>query len=610
MEKNNDFEKVNDLTSIYELVSKYVKLDKVGKNYRGLCPFHSEKEPSFYVNPEINVAKCMGCGNGGKPVKFLSLIEKIPLSQALKKLADNIGYKLNLKNYENNNIRKDLVNIMEKSLSFYRQVLKRAKIGDVALEYLKKRGLTDDIIDHFNLGYSPNDGALLPKFLENDNINLNETEKVKIIKKGQNGYFDFLKGRIIFPIYNKFKDLIAFSGRSLKNDDNIKYLNIENSEIFEKGKTLFNINNLEIGKPIYIVEGFFDVISLYKAGINNAISQMGTSLSDYNCKSLKEYSKEIIMLYDGDNAGFNAILNNYEILLKNNFIVYVVLLNDLNNLDNKIDPDIFINKWGCEKFIKYIANNKKDIFSFIFTYYKNNYNLDDNNMLNIFLNKLRKAFSYANLEIVKKYENILNNELGFNVSLRNNYTKQRENDKINGKKKNHNNKALRKEEKNFMFHILHSELSYKAYEIYKNMNIAKYIKDERVDYIFGLICNNLDKIYPNKKYIIDYDALQSLICEENDLESSIMKLYTETRNNLATDMIYSIATINISQNANKFMQAYYVEKKKRLKDESKMLENNDERRKNNEIEIENITKIQQKLKDEEELLKLSKEQNV
>lgn len=562
MASSNDFENVNNLTSIYELVSKYVKLDKVGKNYRGLCPFHAEKEPSFYVNPEINVAKCMGCGEGGKPIKFLSLIEKIPLSHALKKLADLAGYKLELKSWEKNDTNLELVKIMEKSLSFYRQVLKRAKIGDIALDYLNKRGLSDDIIEHFNLGYSPNDATLLPKFLEKDNINLDKASTTKVIKKGEKCYFDFLHGRVIFPIYDKFKNLIAFSGRSLKADDNIKYLNLENSKLFEKGKTLFNINNLELGKPIYIVEGFFDVISMYKAGINNAISQMGTSLSDYNCKSLKDYSKEIIMLYDGDNAGFNAVLNNYEILLKNKFIVYVVLLNDLDNLKNKIDPDLFINKFGKDKFNEYIKNNKKDIFSFLFDHYKNNYNLNDNNMLNEFLKKIRHVFSYANPEIRQKYENLLKELVGFSVSLKNTYSINNiENDKINSKSiKGPRTKELDSLNKHFMYHILHQELSYIALQIYSENDISRYIKDERVNYIYGLFNENKDILYEGKTYdenlkeskFLNYDTLQNILLDENSQDSDIIKLYTDIRNKLDTELIGTIATTNIKQNVIKY----------------------------------------------------------
>lgn len=410
------YDKINEATNIVELASEFLDLKKKGNNYVALCPFHEEKTPSFSISPERNIAYCFGCNTGGAPIAFLSKIKNISYNEAAAELAKRAGIEFHIK--KKYHIDPKILELFSKTADFYNQVLLKFNEGATAFEYLNKRKISEEDITKFKLGYSPTRDALL-KYLNANNIDLNLAEKFKIIRKDKNDkLYDFFVGRVIFPILNEDGDIISFSGREITGKSQAKYLGSENSEIFEKSQILYNINNLKNNEPIYIVEGFFDCIAMAKAGFNNTVAQMGTALTSLHLKSLSKKSKEVVLLYDTDKAGYNAVISSSKLLLRENFNVSIVILKDPEDENKKIDPDDFYRIYGKEKLSEYINNNKIDAYEFFYNHYEKSLDKEDNKSLLEFTKNIKEFLTDANDVIIKKYEKRVENILGYNISLR------------------------------------------------------------------------------------------------------------------------------------------------------------------------------------------------
>lgn len=418
MSDNSIFKQINDATNIVELVSKFVSLKKVGKGYFGLCPFHEEKTPSFSVSPEYNTCKCMGCGEGGNPINFLSKIKGISYQEAAAELAKEAG--INFEVRKTNFIDPKITEVFEKTAEFYQHVLLRFEEGDQALKYLKERKISDRAIEKFKIGFAPKRKDILVQALKANEIDLEIAKNFKVIKQDEKTleYYDALNNRIIFPIANKDNDIISFSGRALSKNAFAKYLGTENSSVYVKGDVLYNINNLRKDKPIYIVEGFFDCIAMDEAGFTNTVAQMGTALTKVHLKELKTFSDEINLLYDGDAAGQAALSKSAKILLENGFKVSAILLENPEDPTKKIDPDDFLRKYGKEKLAKFLVDNKKDVYQFFFDYYKESLDVTDNYSLESFVDNIKYIMRFASDVIIGKYETELEKLLGHKVVLK------------------------------------------------------------------------------------------------------------------------------------------------------------------------------------------------
>lgn len=409
---NKLIELINENTPIVDLVSEFVSLQKAGKNYRGLCPFHQEKTPSFFVSPEKNICKCYGCGEGGSPINFYRKIKNISFQEAAEELAERAGVKIE-KTVREKDPYEPFYQLMQEVKEFYKFNLKNSENGQKALEYLYKRELSDEIINHFEIGYAPEHSNALYKLLNDKGYQVSDMIKLGVVKQKDDGsYYDLFSHRIIFPITNAKGSVVGFSGRTLNPKDSIKYVNSPETVIFKKGQLLYHFNEalseIRKNKQVILYEGFFDVISSYKAGIKHGVATMGTALTIDQAKLIKQFTDSIIIAYDGDDAGVKATLQAIQILEK------VRLKTEILTIPEQMDPDEFIKAYGDEKFEILFGEYVKDPYQFRYGYYKKGKDLSNANDITAFKNQVLEMLSYADQTIQSLYKSRLAKDL--NVS--------------------------------------------------------------------------------------------------------------------------------------------------------------------------------------------------
>ncbi len=346
-------EEVRTRNDIVDVVSGYVLLKKTGTSYKGKCPFHIEKTPSFSVSPEKQLYHCFGCGAGGNVISFIMNIENLGFIDALKLLADRAGIILPDRNtdlsYENLQYKKKQIQycIHKDAAKYFYNNLKN---NESVLRYLNSRGISSNTIVKFGLGYALEDWEGLYQFLLNKNYSKEDISKSGLVipKKTQDSeYYDRFRNRLIFPVFNLTNKIIAFGGRVL--DKTLpKYINSPETIIFSKGNNLYGLNkaknNIKDGQ-IIIAEGYMDVISLYEHGLDNVVASLGTALTKEQGKILSRYAEEIILAYDGDDAGRQATLRAIEVLIPFECKIKVLIL------PKGMDPDDYINKFGLTGFL-------------------------------------------------------------------------------------------------------------------------------------------------------------------------------------------------------------------------------------------------------------------
>ncbi len=374
IEKN----KINEILSkidIVDVVREYLPgLKKLGRNYKTLCPFHSEKTPSFTVNQEKQMFFCFGCHSGGNAIKFVMNIENITFSEAVKKLADKVGILIDEKDF-NKISQSDLEKVdIKKALSaaaaFYAKYLKSSQ-GNLAVEYLKKRGIKDETLRAFQIGLSPNSKDALIKELYSLGIKQDIARKAGLLTSRENGEpVDLFRDRIMFPIKAFNGDTIGFGGRT-NGQSSPKYLNSPETTVFSKRNVLYGLHQalptMRRIKKVTLVEGYMDVITLHQYGITFVISPLGTSLTQGQSLTIKRYCDEATIIFDPDFAGINAAIKAADQLIEVGVYPKICLLEE-----NK-DPDEFLIEKGAEAFyeklqsamdpiefkIKFIKNNLK-----------------------------------------------------------------------------------------------------------------------------------------------------------------------------------------------------------------------------------------------------------
>ncbi|WP_337872694.1 DNA primase [Ignavibacterium sp.] len=345
-------EEIRNAANIVDVVSEYVQLRKRGRNYIGLCPFHSEKTPSFTVSDEKQIYHCFGCHNGGNVFKFLMEYKKISFIEAVQELAEQLGIELNYEQstFEGQTEQEILFDINTEVARYFSNNLLNDEEGQIARDYFQKRNIKIQTMRAFGLGYALNGWENLVGFLKQKNIDLEKALQVGLIGRNKDGrVYDKLAGRIIFPIFSPNGRVVAFAGRKLRDDDtSAKYINSPESIIYVKGRVLYGLSFAkdEIRKldKAIIVEGYIDLISLYQAGIKNVVAVSGTALTDDQAQLLSRYTKNVVLLFDADTAGITASMRSIEILLRKDFDVKIA------TLPSGEDPDSFVNKYGREEF--------------------------------------------------------------------------------------------------------------------------------------------------------------------------------------------------------------------------------------------------------------------
>ncbi len=347
---------VKQKTDIVDIISGYVDLKKSGRNYKGLCPFHSEKTPSFMVSQELQLYKCFGCGEGGDVFTFLEKIEGYDFSHALEVLADRAGIKLVKSAPAKDTSKEKLIyEINELTALFYHKVLTATKAGKPALAYLRdKRKLTLDTIKVFQLGYSPDTWDTLLKFLTKKGYKATDLEAAGVIvtKSSGTGYIDKFRGRVMFPFSDVSGRIVGFSGRTI-SDRKPKYLNSPETLVFHKSNFLYGLDKGKIAikqEGAVFVEGPMDVISAYQAGIKNVVASSGTSLTEDQLRLISRYTKNITFCFDSDFAGISAIKRAISLAEKQHFDIKVAMvpekykdLDELVHEDTELAKQLFAN---------------------------------------------------------------------------------------------------------------------------------------------------------------------------------------------------------------------------------------------------------------------------
>ncbi|WP_067837004.1 DNA primase [Amphibacillus sediminis] len=371
-------DEIRQANDIVDIVGEYVSLKKQGRNYFGLCPFHGEKTPSFSVTQDKQIFHCFGCGKGGNVFTFLMEIEGFTFQQAVEHLAEKSGQTLPDQyagQIEQANHSHDQVGLKayEWLTKFYHHVLSHAKEGEQAQHYLKERGLTDEIIEQFQIGFSPPASELVPQFLAKKDFNLQLLVASGVLTRNdQNDAYDRFKGRVVFPIRNHLGKTVGFGGRSI-TDIEPKYLNSPESSLFHKGKLLYNFDlarsEMKKAGQAILFEGYMDVISAFQAGIKNGVASLGTAVTEHQAALLKRYVDTVVICYDGDNAGVEAAFKAAKLFLKVGGQVRVASLPD------QLDPDAYIKQYGGDRFKHEVIEASSTYMSFIMTYYRKGYNL-------------------------------------------------------------------------------------------------------------------------------------------------------------------------------------------------------------------------------------------
>ena len=396
-------QKVIDNSDIVEVIGEYINLEKKGNDYKGLCPFHNDSNPSLSVSPQKKVFKCFSCNAAGNVISFVQRIENISFMDALKKVANKSGIKLNLKENPHEQRRQKYYKILNDATSAYEFYLHNTNEGKKALEYLEKRHISLDVIKKFRIGLSSHNENIICKVLLEQNKYLPiDLKEVGLIDDDTNGKeVDLFHGRIMFPITDLKGNVVGFSGRVYDRESNSKYLNTKENEIFKKKEILFNysscVNDIKMLNHVFVFEGFMDVIACYRAGINNAIATMGTSLTENQVEIISSLTNNITLCYDGDNPGIEASKRAIKMFMKKNISLSSIVLPE------GLDPDDYINKFGKEAFLDLFNNHRVSSIDYLYEIAKKKLDRSNPNSLIAFQKEVYNIIKEINNPSLNSY---------------------------------------------------------------------------------------------------------------------------------------------------------------------------------------------------------------
>lgn len=373
-------QKVIDTADIVEVVSDFVSLQRAGANYKGQCPFHNERTPSFVVSPGKQIFKCFGCGEAGTPVSFLMKHEHLTFPEAIKWLAKKYNIEIEEKELSADEIaqmkeRESIMVLNSFAQKYYSETLSDTEEGQtIAYSYFKSRGFTDETIIKFQLGYSTEartaflDAAMnkgyKPDVIQKAGLAVEkQPDAITKILSNKQKYYDRFRARVMFPIHSLSGNVIAFGGRTLKKDKNIaKYLNSPETLVYHKRNSLYGIyfakSQIVKQDKCYLVEGYTDVISMHQAGIENVVASSGTSLTEDQIRIIRRFTRNLTLIFDGDSAGLNAAIRGVDLVLKEDMNVRVLPLPEGE------DPDTFSQKMPVSELKEFIETNEKDFIIF------------------------------------------------------------------------------------------------------------------------------------------------------------------------------------------------------------------------------------------------------
>lgn len=362
-------EEIREAADIVEVVEDYVKLKRSGRSYKGLCPFHDEKTPSFHVTPDLGIYKCFGCGESGDVFNFVMEMEGVGFVEAMRTLADRYGVSLPEEEDpefdKEHHLREGIYHALRYAGVFFYRKLVESDEAEPARHYLHKRGYDRKIIKKFGLGYAPDGGEKLYRAAIDSGLNEEYLVEAGLIKPSQRGegFYDTFRGRLIFPIFNPSGKVIAFAGRIIGKEKTAKYINSPQTKVYNKSEVLYGVNfsknAIRKNGDVLLVEGYTDVITLNQNGIENVVASSGTSLTSQQMHLLHRYGDTITMIYDSDSAGQAAMKRGINIALSEGMDVKLL------ELPEGEDPDSFVRQFGKDSFLELQEEESEDFLTYL-----------------------------------------------------------------------------------------------------------------------------------------------------------------------------------------------------------------------------------------------------
>ena len=583
MERYNDeiLDEIRSRNDIVSTISQYMTLKRKGRNYFGLCPFHNEKSPSFSVSPDKQIFHCFGCGVGGDVINFVKKIENIGFLDSVRLLAEKSGIQLpndiSKAEEENIKLKNRVYKINELAAKFYHENLYKPT-SKIAQDYIKKRKLNNATLKSFLMGYASNSSNELLRYLKEQGFTEEELLASCLIGKSDRGYYDKFRNRLMIPIRDERGRFIAFGGRVL-DDSKPKYINSPENIVYSKGRNLFGLNVARKGvhgplKRLLIVEGYMDAISLYQRGITNVVASLGTALTDSQGRLLRRNTEQVILGYDADGAGQQAIIRGMEILKSMDIDIRILQISGAK------DPDEYVLKFGPEKMVKAMdeaisaiefkikvlranldLNNVNDKVKFLTEIAKILSNVDNNIEREVYIDRISKVYEISKNAIVSEVDKLLYRSLaGVTKFEKSNIVlKDTQDSKIDV--------ATRKREGMVVYLLV--DYTKAAFDKIKNVVDLDLIKSEKNKKIIGILYERIDLDNLPENII-------SLFEDEDDI------------NYVSGILSYDFEISDVNKAIEDIEKVYYKEKLISLRNELILkLENNNDAEEADKKEIEN-----------------------
>ncbi len=391
-----------DKADIVAVIGEHIKLEKKGNDYKGICPFHNDSNPSLSVSPNKKVFKCFSCGETGNAITFVQKYKHVSFPEAVKIVGEKCGIDVKLGNNSHQQNFEKLYKIMQDATTYYEFYLKNSIEGKVALDYLHNRKLDDQIIKRFKIGLASKENNLLYEAMTKKEEPYLPIDLIKCGLIHEKNHYDMFRNRIIFPIDDQNGNIVGFSGRIFQESQKgePKYINTTENDIFKKGNILYNysyaLNDIKKKNRVYIFEGFMDVIAAYRADVLNTVATMGTALTDNHIKMIKKLTSNIVLCFDGDTAGVTATKRAIQLFLKEGMNVSVMLLPE------GIDPDEYLEKYGKDSLNRFLENEYISSIDYLYSLEKRKLILSDINSVENFK---KNIFLYLKMFNSKYIEN-------------------------------------------------------------------------------------------------------------------------------------------------------------------------------------------------------------
>lgn len=541
---NNSLNEIKNSVDIVNVISSYIPLSAKGKNYFGVCPFHDDHSPSMSVSAEKQIYTCFSCGATGNVFKFIQDYENISFMEAVKKVADIAGISVNIKSHNDYNKYQDLYDIYELSQKFYQNNINSSK-GKKAREYLYSRSLNDEIIKEFGIGLSLPDRDILTNILKGK---YDEDTLIKsgLINEGEYDLYDVYHNRIMFPLFSLNGQVIGYNGRVYNGEKENKYVNSKETPIFKKRELLYNYHRAKdecrLKKKVYIVEGPMDVIRCYTVGLKNVVAALGTAFGHEQAMLIRKLASEVILMYDGDDAGLKGTKITIEELEKLGIEPKIVRLED------NMDPDEYILTKGKDTFLNKISNPMNNM-EFKASLLKKGVNLNNSEELAKYANNMITEISKIDDEVLKEISiNKLSDETKLDVNfIKDKIASLKPIKEIKEQPKKIRLSKYEKSEQALLFYMLRSDMVIKLYDKrITHMPTAKYRH----------LAFQINYFYKQHGFINISDLITELRDDPESLntigEINILKLKEDIDVDAINDYLNNIKEYNEKNEINKY----------------------------------------------------------